>query len=36
MAEVQDPVAGSGLTFREHGVAQLKGVPDEWRLFAVA
>jgi pimeloyl-ACP methyl ester carboxylesterase len=33
---VKDLVAGSGLTFREHGVAQLKGVPEEWRLYAVA
>jgi pimeloyl-ACP methyl ester carboxylesterase len=32
---VKDLVAGSGLLFREHGVARLKGVPDEWRLFAV-
>ena len=33
---VKDLVAGSGLTFRERGVAQLKGVPEEWRLYAVA
>jgi pimeloyl-ACP methyl ester carboxylesterase/class 3 adenylate cyclase len=32
---VRDLVAGSGLTFRERGVAQLKGVPEEWRLYAV-
>jgi len=32
---VRDLVAGSGLQFRERGVAQLKGVPGEWRLFAV-
>jgi pimeloyl-ACP methyl ester carboxylesterase/class 3 adenylate cyclase len=32
---VKDLVAGSGLRFRERGSAQLKGVPEEWRLFAV-
>ena len=32
---VKDLVAGSGLRFREHGTTTLKGVPDEWRLFAV-
>jgi pimeloyl-ACP methyl ester carboxylesterase len=32
---VKDLVAGSGLRFREHGTATLKGVPDEWRLYAV-
>jgi class 3 adenylate cyclase len=33
---VKDLVAGSGIEFRERGVAELKGVPGEWRLFAVA
>jgi pimeloyl-ACP methyl ester carboxylesterase len=32
---VKDLVAGSGLRFEERGVANLKGVPDEWRLYAV-
>ena len=32
---VKDLVAGSGIRFRERGVAELKGVPGEWRLFAV-
>jgi pimeloyl-ACP methyl ester carboxylesterase len=32
---VKDLVAGSGLRFREHGTARLKGVPEEWRLYAV-
>jgi class 3 adenylate cyclase len=32
---VKDLVAGSGLRFRERGAAVLKGVPDEWRLYAV-
>jgi class 3 adenylate cyclase len=33
---VKDLVAGSGLQFEERGVAELKGVPGEWRLYAVA
>jgi pimeloyl-ACP methyl ester carboxylesterase/class 3 adenylate cyclase len=33
---VKDLVAGSGLQFEERGAAMLKGVPGEWRLFAVA
>jgi len=32
---VKDLVAGSGLRFRERGSAQLKGISDEWRLYAV-
>ena len=32
---VKDLVAGSGLVFEEHGVHILKGVPGEWRLYAV-
>jgi pimeloyl-ACP methyl ester carboxylesterase/class 3 adenylate cyclase len=32
---VKDLVAGSGLRFRERGSAQLKGVPEEWQLYAV-
>ena len=32
---VRDLVAGSGLAFEERGVAELKGVPGEWRLYAV-
>jgi pimeloyl-ACP methyl ester carboxylesterase/class 3 adenylate cyclase len=32
---VKDLVAGSGLGFRERGTAALKGVSDEWRLYAV-
>jgi pimeloyl-ACP methyl ester carboxylesterase len=32
---VKDLVAGSGLRFSERGNTALKGVPDEWRLFAV-
>jgi pimeloyl-ACP methyl ester carboxylesterase len=33
---VKDLVAGSGLTFVDHGLHILKGVPDEWHLFAVS
>jgi class 3 adenylate cyclase len=33
---VKDLVAGSGLAFEDRGLHELKGVPDEWRLFAVA
>ena len=33
---VKDLVAGSGFTFDDHGENDLKGVPDRWRLYAVA
>ena len=33
---VKDLVAGSGIRFEDRGVHALKGVPGEWRLFAVA
>ena len=32
---VKDLVAGSGIAFSERGLAELKGVPGEWRLYAV-
>ncbi|HXW85107.1 MAG TPA: hypothetical protein VEJ86_11920 [Candidatus Binataceae bacterium] len=32
---VRDLVGGSGLRFTYRGVNSLKGVPEEWRLFAV-
>jgi class 3 adenylate cyclase len=32
---VKDLVAGSGITFSERGEHELKGIPDQWRLFAV-
>jgi pimeloyl-ACP methyl ester carboxylesterase len=32
---VKDLVAGSGLSFADRGSHNLKGVPDEWRLYAV-
>ncbi|AGB26957.1 family 3 adenylate cyclase (plasmid) [Mycobacterium sp. JS623] len=33
---LRDLVIGSGLEFEERGPYELKGVPGEWRLFAVA
>ena len=33
---VKDLVAGSGLAFQERGTHELKGIPGEWRLFAVS
>jgi DNA-binding NarL/FixJ family response regulator len=33
---VRDLVAGSGIEFVDRGEHTLKGVPDRWRLFAVA
>jgi class 3 adenylate cyclase len=32
---VKDLVAGSGIDFEDRGVHALKGVPDQWHLFAV-
>jgi pimeloyl-ACP methyl ester carboxylesterase len=32
---VKDLAVGSGLEFEDRGLHALKGVPDEWRLFAV-
>jgi class 3 adenylate cyclase/esterase/lipase len=32
---VKDLVAGSGIQFEDRGLAALKGIPGEWRLFAV-
>lgn len=31
---VRDLVAGSGITFEERGATSLRGVPEQWRLFA--
>jgi DNA-binding NarL/FixJ family response regulator len=33
---VKDLVAGSGIGFVDRGEHELKGIPDRWRLFAVA
>jgi class 3 adenylate cyclase len=32
---VKDLVAGSELPFKDRGAHELKGIPGEWRLFAV-
>jgi class 3 adenylate cyclase/pimeloyl-ACP methyl ester carboxylesterase len=32
---VKDLVVGSGISFADRGTQELKGVPGEWRLFAV-
>jgi class 3 adenylate cyclase len=32
---VKDLVAGSGIAFQDRGTHQLKGIPDEWRVFEV-
>jgi class 3 adenylate cyclase len=33
---VKDLVAGSGIAFTDRGEHALKGVPEPWRLYAVA
>jgi hypothetical protein len=33
---VKDLVIGSGIGFVDRGVHTLKGVPDDWQLYAVA
>jgi class 3 adenylate cyclase len=33
---VKDLVAGSGIGFDDRGLAELKGVPGQWRLYSVA
>jgi class 3 adenylate cyclase len=33
---VRDLVAGSGIEFEDRGTHELKGVPGEWRLYAVS
>jgi class 3 adenylate cyclase len=33
---VKDLVVGSGIEFEDRGTRELKGVPGDWRLFAVA
>jgi hypothetical protein len=32
---VHDLVVGSGITFHDRGAHELRGIPGEWRLFAV-
>jgi hypothetical protein len=33
---MKDLVAGSGLRFEDRGTRTLKGIPDEWQLFAAS
>jgi class 3 adenylate cyclase len=33
---VKDLVVGSGIAFEDRGEHELRGVPDRWRLWAVA
>jgi class 3 adenylate cyclase/pimeloyl-ACP methyl ester carboxylesterase len=33
---VKDLVAGSGIAFQDRGLHELKGIPGEWHLYAVA
>ena len=33
---VKDLVVGSGFEFDDRGTVELKGVPGDWRLWAVA
>jgi hypothetical protein len=33
---LKEAIAGSGIRFVDRGVRTLKGIPGEWRLFAVA
>ena len=33
---VKDLTTGSGLLFTDRGVHSLRGVPEEWQLYAVA
>jgi class 3 adenylate cyclase len=32
---VKDLVVGSGLQFADRGLHSLRGIPDEWHLYAV-
>jgi class 3 adenylate cyclase len=33
---VKDLVAGSGLSFEDRGIHELKGIPGRWQVYAVA
>jgi class 3 adenylate cyclase len=33
---VKDLTAGSGIGFADRGTHELKGVPDEWRLYTAS
>jgi class 3 adenylate cyclase len=32
---VKDLVVGSGFSFEDRGTRELRGIPDDWQLFAV-
>jgi class 3 adenylate cyclase len=32
---VRDALAGSDIRFVDQGTRELKGIPDEWRLFSL-
>jgi len=32
---VKDLVVGSGITFHDRGLKELKGMPGQWRLYPV-
>ena len=32
---VRDLTAGSGLQFEDHGTHTLKGIPEDWQLYAL-
>jgi class 3 adenylate cyclase len=32
---VKDLVAGSDISFEDRGIHPLKGIPDEWQIYAV-
>jgi class 3 adenylate cyclase len=32
---VRDLTAGSGLRFEDRGTHRLKGIPDDWQLYAL-
>jgi len=33
---VKDLAAGSGIEFEDRGARELKGIPGEWRLYAIS
>jgi class 3 adenylate cyclase len=34
-SKVKNLVAGSGLTFEDRGEYELRGIPGQWRLYAL-
>ncbi|MBA2341949.1 MAG: adenylate/guanylate cyclase domain-containing protein, partial [Thermoleophilaceae bacterium] len=33
---VRDLTAGSGLEFTDRGIHKLKGIPEDWQIYALA